>query len=79
MTNATSKEICEIKVNCIGETSCLTNETRLNPRNISPLAHIPFPVCFDSRKDECPFAIEIKIDNKSMNLHQIFCGYSCRK
>jgi hypothetical protein len=40
---------------------------------------IELELCTDSRKDECPFYMQIAINTNEVSFHQGFCGWRFRK
>ena len=47
-----------------------------NERNIIP---IKMELCADSRKEECPYYIKVKIDTDMVSFDQGFCAYTFKK
>ena len=47
-----------------------------NKRNIIP---IKMELCADSRKEECPYYVKIKIDTDEFSFEQGFCAYKFKK
>jgi len=45
-------------------------------RNCIPIELL---LCTDSRKDECPYYIQIKINTDFISFHRGFCGYKFKK
>ncbi len=49
------------------------------PKYAVPLIETPMMLCCYSMKDECPYAVGIKIDTEFLNFNHVFCGYAFKK
>jgi len=46
-----------------------------NPKHSASINDIELRLCFDSRKNQCPYAVCIDINTKYLNVNQCFCAY----